>query len=77
MLHRALWWKAQLEGREGDEPEVAFLLEEMFVDYPGWSRDKKLFRGRRAVDLARTPGGLDKVLRYQGRRLRAITPRTH
>ena len=77
VLHRALWWKAQLDGREGDEAEIAFLLEEMFVDDPGWSRDKKLFRGRRAVDSARTPGGLAKVPRSQGRRLRAITPRMH
>jgi len=64
VLHRALWWTADSVGREGDEAEVAFLLEAMFLNRPGWARDKKLFGGKRAVDLARTPGGLAKVRRY-------------
>ena len=67
VLERAIWWKAESLGREGDESEVAFLLEEMFPYNPGWARDRKLFRGKRAVDLVRTPGGLTRVLRYQHR----------
>ncbi len=65
VLQRALWWKAESLGREGDESEVAFLLETMFPNYPGWAKDKKLFRGKRAVDLAGTPGGLAKILRHR------------
>jgi hypothetical protein len=72
VLQRALWWKAKSLGREGDESEVAFLLEAMFPNYPGWAKDKKLFRGKRAVDLARTPGGLAKILRYRERQARAL-----
>ncbi len=72
VLQRALWWKAESLGREGDESEVAFLLEAMFPNYPGWAKDKKLFRGKRAVDLARTPGGLAKILRYRERQARAL-----
>jgi hypothetical protein len=71
VLQRALWWKAESLGREGDESEVAFLLEAMFPTYPGWAKDKKLFRGKRAVDLARTPGGLAKILKYRERQARA------
>jgi hypothetical protein len=72
VLSRALWWKAESLGREGDESEVAFLLEAMFPDYPGWAKDKRLFRGKRAVDLARTPGGLARILRHRERRARAL-----
>jgi hypothetical protein len=72
VLERALWWKAESLGREGDESEVVFLLEAMFPNYPGWVRDKKLFRGKRAIDLARIPGGLAKVLRYRERQVRAV-----
>jgi len=67
VLQRALWWKAETLGREGDESEVAFLLEAMFPNDPGWAKDKKLFRGKRAVDLARTSGGLSKILRDRER----------
>lgn len=63
ILERALWWKAESLGRAGDEPETAFLLEEMYPFPPQWSRDRKLFRGERAVDLVRSPGGLGMVLR--------------
>jgi hypothetical protein len=72
VLHRALWWTAESLGREGDESEVAFLLEAMFPNYPGWAKDKKLFRGERAVDLARTRGGLARIHKYQERRVRAL-----
>ena len=72
VLHRALWHTAEKLGREGDEAEIAFLLEEMFPNYPGWARDKKLFRGKRAIDLARIPGGLKPVSRYQEQRARAV-----
>lgn len=70
VLERALWWKAESLGREGDESEVAFLLEEMFPIYPGWARDRKLFRGKRAVDLARMPGGLASILTYREKQTR-------
>lgn len=72
VLQRALWQTAEKREREGDEAEVAFLLEEMFPNYPGWVRDKKLFKGNRAVDLARIPEGLKKVSRYQEQRVRAV-----
>jgi hypothetical protein len=72
VLHRALWYTAEKLGREGDEAEIAFLLEEMFPNYPGWVRDKKVFRGKRAVDLARIPEGLKLVSIYQNRRMRAV-----
>ena len=72
VLERALWSKAESVGREGDESEVGFLLQEMFPNNPGWARDKKLFGGKRAVDLARTPGGLTKVLKYRERQIRAL-----
>ena len=58
--------------REGDESEIAFLLEAIDPNYPGWAMDKRLFSGKRAVDLARTPGGLAKILKYQERRARAV-----
>jgi hypothetical protein len=79
VLDRALWGAAESLGREGDEAEVAFLLEEMFPDYPGWAKDRRLFGGKRAVDLARTPGGLARILRYheqQGRALHRRKPET-
>jgi hypothetical protein len=72
VLERALWWKAESLGREGDESEVAFLLEEMFPHNPGWAKDKRLFKGKRAVDLAQTPGGLARVLRYRERQVGAV-----
>lgn len=72
VLDRALWTKAESLGRKGDESEVAFLLEEMLPNNPGWTKDKKLFKGKRAVDLARTPGGLAKVMRYRNRQIDAI-----
>jgi len=71
VLERALWWKAETLGREGDESEVAFLLEAMFPNYPGWAKDKRPFRGKRAVDLARTAGGLARIRRYHERQDRA------
>ncbi|SRR5713226_1068604 len=72
VLQRALWWTAASLGRGGVESEVAFLLEAMYPNFPGWSRDKKLFRGKRAVDLARTPRGLVQVLKYRERQVRAV-----
>jgi len=72
VLERALWWAAESLGRKGDEPEVAFLLEEMFSEYPGWAKDKKVFGGKRAVDLARTPGGLARILRYREQQAQAL-----
>jgi hypothetical protein len=72
VLHRALWFTAESHGREGDESEVAFLLEAMFPNYPGWTRDKRLFQGKRAVDLARTPGGLVSIGKLQERRVKAL-----
>jgi hypothetical protein len=74
VLQRALWCKAESVGREGGDEEIAFLLEAMFAGGPGWSRDERLFRGKRAVDLARTPGGLAKIARHHNRRVRAIIP---
>jgi hypothetical protein len=76
ILNRALWGTAESRGREGDESEVAFLLEAMWPNYPGWARDKKLFRGKLAVDLARTPGGLGRILSLQKRRIEALYKRT-
>jgi hypothetical protein len=79
VLERALWWKAESLGRVGDESEVAFLLEEMFPIYPGWAKDRTLFRGKRAVDLARTPGGLTRVLKYRDKQIEPLhrrKPRT-
>ena len=70
VLERALWWTAESLGREGDESEVAFLLEEMFPIYPGWARDGKLFRGKRAVNLARMSGGLASILTYREKQAR-------
>jgi hypothetical protein len=72
VLDRALWWAAESVGRQGDESEVAFLLQEMFPVYPGWAKHGKLFRGKRAVDLARMPGGLTTILRYRERQARAL-----
>jgi hypothetical protein len=75
VLERALWRTAESLGREGDESEVAFLLEEMFPIYPGWARDRKLFHGKRAVDLARMPGGLAAILEYREQQARALYSR--
>ena len=75
VLERALWWKAESLGRVGDESEVAFLLEEMFPIYPGWAKNRTLFRGKRAVDLARTPGGLTRVLKYREKQVEALYKR--
>jgi hypothetical protein len=75
VLERALWWKAESFGRVGDESEVAFLLEEMFPIYPGWAKDRTLFQGKCAVDLARTPGGLKRVLRYRDKQVEALYTR--
>ena len=75
VLERALWRTAELQGREGDESELAFLLEEMFHIDSCWARDRKLFRGKRAVDLARIPGGLAEVLEFHERQARALYSR--
>lgn len=83
VLDRALWWKADSLGRKGHESEIAFLLDEMLFPEnwvlekmlphdPGWSRDKTLFNGKRAVDLARAPGGLTKIFRYRERQIRSV-----
>lgn len=83
VLEGALWFKAESLGREGDESEVAFLLDEMlfpenpvlekmFPHNPDWSKDGTLFDGKRAVDLARTPGGLTKILRYREQQIRTV-----
>jgi len=77
VLERALWWAAESLGREGDESEVAFLLEEMFPIYPGWAKDGELFGGKRAVDLARMPGGLARVLRYREQQAHALYRSKH
>jgi hypothetical protein len=73
VLHSALWFTAESIGRAGDDTEIAFLLAEMFQDPrdPGWVNDKKRFRGKSAVDLARTPGGLTRIVRYRERQPRA------
>lgn len=60
MLTTALWWTADSRGRQGDEHEVGFLLEEMIRGSLEWS-----LGGKRAVDLARTPGGLSVILEYR------------
>jgi Protein of unknown function (DUF2384) len=70
VLHRALWFTAESHGRAGDEAEIAFLLAETLPDPgdPGWVNDRTRFRGKSALDLARTPGGLARVVRYLERR---------
>jgi hypothetical protein len=76
VLHRVLWFTAESLGRAGDEAEIAFLLAEMFPDRgdPGWVNDRKRFRGKSAIDLARTPGGLPRIVRYRERQARAVSP---
>ena len=82
VLGHALWWTAESQGRMGDEREVAFLLQAMAGRYPfgredkklfapGWALNKKLFAGKCAADLARTSGGLARVLRYHERKIQA------
>ncbi len=73
VLHRALWFAAESSGRAGENAEIAFLLAEMWPepDDPSWVNDRRRFRGKSAVDLARTPGGLAKVVRYRERQAKA------
>jgi hypothetical protein len=68
VLEHALWWAAESQGREGDEAEIAYLLEAMFLDDRSWAKDKTLFQGKCAVELARTPGALAAVREYRERR---------
>jgi hypothetical protein len=67
VLDHALWSTAEAIGRRGTETEIAFLLQEMYptlVDVAsGWATDKRLFQGKSAVDLARCPGGLRRVVK--------------
>jgi len=46
---------------------VAFLLEEMFSGSLEWPLGDK-----RAVDLARTPGGLSVILEYRRKQTQAL-----
>jgi hypothetical protein len=66
----------RVAGRTEDDAEIAFLLAEMFQDPrdPGWVKDKKRFRGKSAVDPARTPGGLARIGRYLERQPIALVP---
>jgi hypothetical protein len=68
VLNMALWSTADSSGRNGEDNEIAFLLEEMLggrvISRPVWEEGwttEKLFDGKRAVDLARTPGGLKTI----------------
>ncbi len=81
ILHTALWSTAESLGRQGAESEIAFLLEEMFTQSPwnlvwnpGWSKKRELFNGKRAVDLARAPGGLAKIVKAYKTGLAALNP---
>jgi len=67
VLTEALWWAAESRGREGDEREVAFLLEEMFPGSLEWP-----LGGKRAVDLARAPGGLSVILECRKKLIQAL-----
>ena len=71
VLHRAVWFEAESLGRLGSEAEIAFLLSEMLPvpDSRLWVTDKTL-GGNSAIDLARTPRGLAKVMREHNRRIR-------
>jgi len=67
VLTEALWWAAESRGRGGSEREVAFLLEEMFPGSLKWPLGDK-----RAVDLARTPGGLSVILEYRRKQIKVL-----
>jgi hypothetical protein len=71
VLHPAMWFEAESLGRLGDGPEVTFLLSEMLPLPDGklWVTDKTI-RGKSAIDLARTPRGLAKVMREHERLVR-------
>lgn len=64
ILNRALWFSAESRGRRGTDDEIGFLLGEMHPDpeHPKWMFNKKVYRGKSAVDLARVPGGLRRVI---------------
>ena len=70
VLHRALWFEAESLGRSGGDGEISFLLSEMLPIPDGelWVTDKTI-RGKSAIDLARTPQGLAKVMREHNRRI--------
>jgi hypothetical protein len=73
VLHRALWFTAESNGRAGSDAEIGFLLGEMFpFGVANWTRSRKLFAGKSAVDLARSRGGLKKINRYCGRQSLAL-----
>jgi hypothetical protein len=71
-LHRALWFTADSQGRLGDDDEIAFLLSMIFPDPSNrdWVSDRKIFKGKSAVDLAQTPEGLPKIAKFYERRRR-------
>lgn len=70
VLTEALWWAAESRGREGDEREVVFLLEERFPGCSEWPLGEK-----RAVDLTRTPGGLSAIFEYHDKQVRKLFTR--
>jgi hypothetical protein len=71
VLHRAMWFEAESLGRSGAEAEIIFLLSEMLPlpDGKRWITDRTIGR-KSAIDLARTPRGLAKVMREHNQRIR-------
>jgi hypothetical protein len=69
VLHTSLWFAAESKGRTGNDDELRFLLTELFRGFHGrdWVGDKSLFGGNTAIDLARMPGGLKKVVKAHER----------
>jgi hypothetical protein len=63
VLNRAFWFTADSRGRTGDEAEIAFLLTKLFPDPSNkdWVTDKRIFRGRSAMDLVQIPNGFPRV----------------
>jgi len=74
VLNRVLWFTAESLGRAGNDAEIAFLLTEMSPNLgdPGWVNDSTRFQGKSALNLARTPGGLARVVRYLERQATAV-----
>jgi resolvase-like protein len=69
VLHTSLWFAAESKGRTGDDDELRFLLTHLFRGFRAkdWCSDKGLFGGETAIDLARVPGGLRKVVKKHER----------
>lgn len=69
VLHRALWFTAESHGRAGDEAELAFPLSNIFPNRsnPSWVTDRRVFRGKSAVDLAQWPKGSQEFLDVMSR----------